>query len=370
MGDRATASACGATCRNPGRNHRMAAWLVVLCCCLASHAGRALAQERLPDTLYRAGVTQVEFLDPADGGRPLNYMMVYPAADTANATPFKIFLSADLQLSKDAPVAASGLKHPLVMFSHGAGGNGSGYAWFAEYLAARGYFVALVYHYKANTFDSSAVYVRNRLWQRPRDISLQITHILQNPVFGPHIDPDRIGVAGHSQGGFTALWLGGAEVDPELFLAFQRKWKSNDSVPQYLRAQMHLDAGPARNVRDARVKAAFAMAPGDIQGFGMDAAGLRRMAIPAYVVVGAGDTTTPPEDNAAFAAKHIPQARLDVLPGPVGHEIFTNICDQLGRDNYPEACIDAPGIDRAKLHQAIGNAAVRFFDTHLNVRRR
>jgi predicted dienelactone hydrolase len=111
------------------------------------------------------------------------------------------------------------------------------------------------------------------------------------------------------------------------------------------------------------------MAPGDIQGFGMDEEGLRQMAIPAYLIVGAGDTTTPPEDNAGFAAKHIPDARLEVLPGPVGHEIFGNECDQIGRDNYAEACNDAPGVDRAELHEHIGAAAVRFFDAHLNVQR-
>ena len=76
-----------------------------------------------------------------------------------------------------------------------------------------------------------------------------------------------------------------------------------------------------------------------------------------------------PTKNAAFAAKYVPHAQLDVLPGPVGHEIFDNECDQLGRDNYPESCADAPGVDRSKLHEYIGNAALRFFDANLNVRR-
>jgi predicted dienelactone hydrolase len=264
---------------------------------------------------------------------------------------------------------SDGLKHPLVVFSHGAGGNGSGYAWFGEYLASHGYLVAMVYHYRANTFDSSALYVRNRLWQRPRDVSLDISHLLEDKVWGPHIDPNQIGVAGHSQGGFTALWLGGARVNPELFLAYQRVWKNNQVVPAYLREQMQLDAKPVANVRDHRVKAAFAMAPGDIQGFGMDESGLQQMTIPAYLIVGAADTATPPKENAEFAAKYIPHAKLDVLSGPVGHEIFDNECDQVGRDNYPDACIDAPGVDRAKLHDYIGNAALKFFDANLNVKR-
>jgi predicted dienelactone hydrolase len=140
-------------------------------------------------------------------------------------------------------------------------------------------------------------------------------------------------------------------------------------VPAYLREQMRLDAKPVLDLRDDRVRAAFAMAPGDIQGFGMDQAGLRQMASPAYIIVGAGDTATPPKENAEFAAKYIPHAQLDVLPGQVSHEIFDNECDQLGRDNCPESCIDAPGVDRAKLHEYIGNAALKFFDTNLGVRR-
>jgi predicted dienelactone hydrolase len=270
----------------------------IMYCSLVAWSTYALAQAAPPATVYPVGMTQVEYIDPADGGRPLDYMLIYLAAPDRTATPFKVFLSTNLHLYKDAPIAADGLKHPLVMFSHGAGGNGSGYAWFGEYLAAHGYLVAMVYHYRANTFDSSALYVRNGLWQRPRDISLDITYRLQGQVWGPHIDRNQIGIAGQSQGGFTALWIGGAKVNPDLFLAFQRGWKDNPAVPAYLREQMRLDAEPARDVRDNRVKAAFAMAPGDIQGFGMDAAGLRQTTIPAYIIVGAGDSTAPPKENA------------------------------------------------------------------------
>ncbi|MFM0624841.1 hypothetical protein [Paraburkholderia xenovorans] len=44
-------------------------------------------------------------------------------------------------------------------------------------------------------------------------------------------------------------------------------------------------------------------------------------------------------------------------------------CDQYGRDTWPEMCIDAPGVDRTELHEYIGNAALKFFDTNLNVMR-
>jgi predicted dienelactone hydrolase len=329
----------------------------------------ACAQAILPAAQYQVGMTQVEFTDPAAGGRSLNFMLIYPAAPERTAEPFPIFMSTGLHLYKDAPPVGDGLRHPLIVFSHGAGGNGSLYAWFGEYMAARGYIVAMVYHYRANTYDSSALYVRNRIWQRPRDVSLDISQLLEDKKWGPRIDPNQIGVAGHSQGGFTSLWIGGAEVNSDLFLAYQQRWKNNAMVPAYVREQMIVDAKPALGVRDPRVKAVFAMAPGDIQGFGMDESGLRRTAVPAYLIVGAADAVTPPGENAAFAAKNIPHAKLDVLQGPVGHEIFVNQCDKIGRDNYPETCVDASGVNRAKLHEYIGSAALKFFDSNLKVRR-
>ena len=91
------------------------------------------------------------------------------------------------------------------------------------------------------------------------------------------------------------------------------------------------------------------------------------MSIPAYITVGAADTQTPPGPNAAFAAAHIPRAQLVILPGPVDHEIFVNECNEDGRNEFPEACIDAPGVDRAALRAAIGEAAVAFFRESLSV---
>ena len=324
----------------------------------------SLVRAHADEVPFAAGATQVEFRDPEDNARPIDFLLIYPAERTATAETAKIPLATNLRLFQDAPAAPDG-KRPLVVFSHGAGGNASSYAWFGQYLAERGYVVAMAYHYRANTFDSSAAYVRNRLWRRPLDLSLIVTHILNDPAWASRIDANRIGVAGHSQGGFTALWMGGAQIDPAKFEAYQRGWKSQFALPAYLRDEMKVDASRATHVADPRIKAAYAMAPGDLPAFGMDAAGLAHMKIPAYIIVGAGDVTTPIADNAGFAAKYIPDARLDILPGPVRHEIFGNECNQLGRDNYPDACIDPPGVDRAALHAYIGDTAFRFFNRAL-----
>jgi hypothetical protein len=60
-----------------------------------------------------------------------------------------------------------------------------------------------------------------------------------------------------------------------------------------------------------------------------------------------------------------PAAELYVIPGKVDHEIFVNECDEERRDEFPEACVDAPGVNRAKIHQTVGAAVLKFFAAHL-----
>jgi len=324
-----------------------------------------------PDALgaaFTVGLRQVEFVDPGavDGGDRHLAMTVFYPAETASpdAEPFAMPFFTGVTVYPDLAPAADE-RRPLILFSHGRGSNGLYYAWFAQQLASRGYIVAALDHYRANTYDSSIVYLANKLWQRPRDLSLATNFLVGDAFWGPLIDSERIGVAGHSQGGFTALWLGGARVNAEKYLTFQRGWKDNQMVPQHLRDQLPLDAAPALDVADPRIKAVFSMAPGIIDAFGMDEAGLHELKVPTYLIVGARDTQTPPAENAEFAAANIPGSELNVIPGDVDHEIFVNECNQIGRDELPEGCIDAPGVDRAAIHREIADAANRFFDAHL-----
>ena len=107
------------------------------------------------------------------------------------------------------------------------------------------------------------------------------------------------------------------------------------------------------------------MAPGAMKAFGFDEAGLKRLRIPAYLIVGAGDTTVPIKENAGFVAKYAPRAKLRILSGPVGHEIFLNECDEEGKAEFPAACLDDPSVDRATVHQLIAAEALKFFVSHL-----
>jgi predicted dienelactone hydrolase len=342
----------------------VAAAALVALACLAPGASAQAPAAAAP---FAAGLKELEFADRSDGtDRTLTLRVFYPAAFPGpGAQPFTMPMFRGFTVHRDAEVARAPAKFPLVMLSHGRGSSGLMYAWFAAYLASRGYVVAAFDHYRASRYDSTIAYLANKLWQRPLDVRAGITYLTRHESWGTLIDAGRIGIAGHSQGGFTALWVGGAKVNPDLYAAFQRRWRNDLTVPRHLRDALPVDAAPALAVADPRVKAAFAMAPGVVQAFGMDAAGLAQMAIPAFIIVGAADTVTPPRENAVFAAEHIRNVDLVVLPGPVGHEIFVNECDDEGRRELPETCVDAPGVDRAALHEAIGAAALRFFDANL-----
>ena len=356
--------------RMPMRPLTSVATALAFCALVASWSQAVAVAAEPSGGLYPVGLRQIEYADPEQPDRLVSLTLLPPAGPPmAGALPPRLPFFANLQLYRDAPIVADDTRRPLIVFSHGRGSNGLLYAWFGQYLAARGYLVAMINHYRANSFDGTVIYYYGKLWQRPRDLSLIITALLEDERAGPHIDATKIGVAGHSQGGFTALWLGGARINPDRFLTYQRGWANNPMLPPSLRAAMPIDAGPALDVHDPRVKAVFAMAPGDLPGFGMDADGLRRLAVPTYIIVGDIDTQALPGENAEFAARHVPNATLDVLAPQVDHEIFTNECDQGGRDNWPEACIDAPGVDRALLHERIGQAALHFFDASLKVRR-
>ncbi len=346
---------------------------LALTTCMLAPVALAQSAPRAPE--FAVGMRQVEHVDRSDGtARTLVMNVFYPAVAAAvPASTVAPLFFVNVDAYRDADVARATAPFPLIMFSHGRGSSGLMYAWFAAYLASRGYVVAALDHYRANRNDASIVYLANKLWQRPVDVALDITYLTTDPFWRKVIDPERIGIAGHSQGGFTALWIGGANVNPERYLAFQRRWRNDLTVPKHLRDALPVDAAPALQVADRRVKAAFAMAPGLVQGFGgsRPRAGIRngcRRARadghPAYLTVGAADTATPPPANAAFAAQHIRNAQLVVIPG-AGHEIFVNECNEDGRLELPDTCVDAPGIDRAKIHADVGAAALRFFDASL-----
>ncbi|MFD9378294.1 alpha/beta hydrolase family protein [Streptomyces sp. NPDC059999] len=152
-----------------------------------------------------------------------------PPAPTLSFSPVVLPVPGrpvDLQVRVTAPVTGTDL--PVILLSHGHGGSNFlsslyGYAPLANLWAAAGFVVIQPTHLSSRTLS-------DRLADAPgapffwRSRAEDMTHILDRldtiedtvPHLAGRIDHDKIAVAGHSLGGWTASLLLGARItDPD-----------------------------------------------------------------------------------------------------------------------------------------------------------
>lgn len=278
-------------------------------------------------------MTSREFVDPTrsnwagTGSRPVRVVVWYPAA--ADGTPERVEHSGEsFALQRDASLAPSSGARPLILISHGSGGRAQDMMWLGRFLVLRGYIVAAVNH--NGTAEEELHHARPTLtdffgWERAGDVSVALTELLKDPQWSRAIASDRIGAAGFSLGGTTALWTAGVRLDLELLRlhsppppaalaeAIARCVKFAESDP---RGRESVERAP-RSYRDPRIAAVFALAPPMGVGFPPD--GLRDVAVPVCIVVGDQDRVAPAEGNARHFAQSILGAQLVVVPGERGH---------------------------------------------------
>jgi predicted dienelactone hydrolase len=227
-------------------------------------------------------------------GRMLAIDCWYPAlggecpASVYELLPGIAFTSSALA---DTP-AAPGL-HPLVIWSHGRSGTRSSYSMLCEGLAARGYVVIAPDHPGDTLADwllGAAVDDATNEVQRVDDVRFVLDAALgarPGLTLIPAIDPGRIAVAGHSYGAFTAFALAGAEQ-------------------------------PEPRVRGVAGLESFTR--------NLSRRVLARINVPALMIVGARDLTTPPDTDAdrAFGVLDVKRARsVDVEDA--GHQACSDV---------------------------------------------
>jgi len=167
--------------------------------------------------VYRIGQNDLAIADTEEK-RPLDGYLWYPTMQQkgqkeahGNAVWEGIQVVPDAEPHQD--------QHPLVVLSHGTYGNARNQVWLAEKLVQRGYVVAAINHPGTSTFHRDPTESR-KLWERSRDISRVIDYLLTSAQYGTLIDQERIFMAGHSLGGFTAMTLAGGRYDPIKFNGF------------------------------------------------------------------------------------------------------------------------------------------------------
>jgi predicted dienelactone hydrolase len=313
------------------------------------------------------GVTTREYED-ARRGRKLNTTIWYPAVPCTEEEIIwwdGIFPGHG---AWEAPLKEASRPFPVVLLSHGSGGDGPNLAWLAEGLVARGYVVVAVDH-PGDRFGDVSQDARLAAWRRALDLSLVLSRLLVDPTFGRRIDRRRIGAAGHSSGAFTVLQLAGARFRPEHLLEYCAGPRAGPDCA--LIAGADLPDIPDRweaskQYRDRRVHAVLALAP--VLGPGVTSRSLRQITIPTDIVASKTDELVPFELNAARYARLIPHAHLTVVPD-AGHFVFMPVCTEAGRFIAAPVCVDAsPSVDRAAVHERAVAHAVEFFGRSLGVR--
>jgi predicted dienelactone hydrolase len=252
---------------------------------------------------------------------------------------------------KDCPLP--GGKLPLVVVSHGRGGNFAGHHDLDEVLADAGFIVAAISHPGDNSFDLSrsdelSVYV-----ERPQDIKRLIDFMLVASPFSAATDRERIGLFGFSRGGYTGLVAIGANPD----------WASATAACQHSAshacAQITRKEYPAQPLaHDPRIKAAVIADP---LAVAFSAQSLTAVKVPVQLWASEyGGDGVLPRDVAAVDANLPAQHEYRVVPNS-WHFSFLAPCPPALLKARPELCVDAPGFDRVAFHAEFNADVLAFF---------
>lgn len=269
------------------------------------------------------------------------------------------------------PPVAPG-RHPLVVLSHGSGGNMDGLGWLSAGLVARGAMVLAVNHPGSTSGDSSP---RRSLLldERAADLSRALDALMASPDFAPFVDPDRITAAGFSLGGGTALQLGGMRLDRDAFAdwcAAVDVGNSRADCSFFARGGVdfaRLPDGFAADLRDARISAVAALDPAFTHSATDDS--VAAMTLPVLVVnLGeAGAGLWPAADAGSTGSDmvaRLPDGRLVVI-APATHFTALSECTPeapalLEDEGDDPVCTDPEGTDRAAVHAAVVDAIADF----------
>jgi predicted dienelactone hydrolase len=270
-------------------------------------------------------------------------------------------------------IGAAGSLAPLIIISHGTGGSSTGHSDTAEALAEAGFVAASVTHTGDNYRDDSYVGQGRHLIGRPRHISRVIDYMLTDWQGRETIDPARIGMFGHSAGGFTALVIAGGKPDMSLGAGRCQErpqaWECRYLAEHGLKLEDRPAAPPSAWSHDPRVKAVVVAAP--CCGWAFEADGLSMVNVPVQLWEASDDPIV--DDSPAFVRRLLAESIDDHVVEGAGHLSFLAPCN-LPMNAYVTVaswfgmmniCRDQGDFDRRAFHEEFNAAVIDFFSTRM-----
>jgi len=258
---------------------------------------------------------------------------------------------------KDCPI--DGDRLPLVVISHGRGGDLIGHHDTAEALADAGFIVAAISHPGDTVLDMSRSSDLSVFVERPTDIKRLIDFMLGASPVASKIDPERIGFFGFSRGGYTGLVVIGS--DPDWAIPLCQRSSAAPACEQILRGGFRVQP----LAHDPRIKAAVIADPFAIFFAPASFAGVN-IPVQLWASERGGDGVTP--ESVAMVDKNIPANHEYYVVPNSGHFAFLPPCSAAPAQAPPELCTDAPGFDRAPFHKQFDADVLAFFSAKLGKR--
>lgn len=256
------------------------------------------------------------------------------------------------------PTDEAAKPRPLIVISHGNGGDFRSHHDTATALAKAGFVVVALTHTGDNWRDQSRA---TDLVGRTRQLSVVIDYMTRDWSARDGIDADRIGAFGFSAGGFTVLAAAGGDPDLSRLADHCRAnpgFYDCRLIGQHAGTMKDGAAAP-RLPHDARIKALAVAAPA--LGFTFTKEGLSRVTQPVQLWQAGADQILP----APFYVEPV----RDALPTPpeyrrvegAAHFDFLPPCSPELAAAAPMICTPTPGFDRAAFHETLNREVVRFF---------
>lgn len=260
------------------------------------------------------------------------------------------------------PAPSDSSAAPLIVFSHGNGGEYRGHADTARALANAGFVVAALSHPGDNYRDMSrSTQLTGRAPQLSRliDYMTGSTFRQTSPIA---VDASRIGAFGFSAGGFTVTSAIGGVSDLDAIRSHCASHQ-DDFACRLLALQPIVPELWRPNAHDQRIRAAVIAAPA--LGYSFTDYSVAAIRIPVQLWQAQDDQILPSPYNV--------EPIRDRLSGPIdynlveraGHYDFLPPCPPALAAASPSICAPTPDFDRAAFHEDFNGAVVRFFQAYL-----
>lgn len=283
----------------------------------------------------------------------------------------------DKQRGRTIPVDlywSSNSQGPLVVLSHGFGGDRKFLAYLARHLTSYGLTVAALDHPGSNItwllsqgtapspslFKGKVLLYAEEFVERPKDVSFLLDELAKlNQQSGPlagKLNTKQVSVIGHSLGGYTALALAGGELDLNGLRTICR-----EQNPLGLSPAGWFQCGaitlPDRqfSLQDQRVVQVTAINPiiGDLFG----KKGLSQVKVPTLIVSGTKDAITPALANQLQPFAQLPQPKYLITAIGATH---LSVSDSIYMNRESTFANERMGYEAEPLRKLLRGASLAF----------